>query len=1137
MKKSIEAKTYYQKLPNKKEIALIAGMAIAAPILDGCGGGGGETEEAGATGVTTKTISTEVIGSMIAGADSSISSIVSGKVCKEGEKTNNQGRVQFEIDTEKCPGPWQINTLGGVSDDTGLKQGAFSGIVQKGESGKLQSINKLTTTLVSSLKKGFKIEEIDRNYIMLAEMLGVEIGQLRQNYMEKGDDDFGEKLSAYVLLKNVLKTYIGKTEEEVDKMIISTMKERKARGQNIQLFKKGKAELFQLSEISSTTLLDDLLKECFTRSTNLSFESLEEQEQWKFFSIEIFKKILELNFNATDGVSREIHKKMVEVVSLLINETITKKISGDSEVTDIQLSGLQDWVSNGGILKASSGVFGHDISTVVKNKSENIISKQEEVLALSSKEMKFVKELIPNLDFQENPNASLEVAFVNLNKLGGDLSITGLPEGIAMKIGNSEDLSLYSSQISSFTEKMKISPKVKSFLLSFTFEKSYEEKKKEEGQFGNFTENIVLSFTEMNSETGENDEYTLNAKFIAFVPENKPPIIQSPDLVEIFEDANGAIDLILSDPDFDSTIISITQGENVQVSYDAESQKLNYVLSPNFNGEDRVVIRVEDKYGKAVEKTIIFSIAPVNDIPSVNVGTEYTINEDDSVSMTAIVSDIDSSVILTNIQTEPSNGFVAISGDTYTYTPNENFFGDDSFSLIYDDGNGGVLVKTFNTHVNGINDVPILNVASEITIQEDTMGNIEISISDVESTGLIPEVIQGDKGVAVYNSDTGNISYTPNFNSNGAHNFTIKVNDGEGGIVEKVISFNVTAVNDFPVLDDITDKEITWGEELNLSFVLNDIDSGSDDISISFASSNTDLLPNENIIKTSELILGEGNSSFSASVQYGFTLSPAAKQFGETTLTLRVSDGEAVVEKTFKVRVNFSGFTALGDEGIFTESEVAKLLPIQAKCGWRWWQPDCEVFAGAEFDYERDGKESLPGGFDYDLERIKAFSASEGIQNINSVKTCIIELGIHEHSYIDLDSELMGSMNIDEHGTAVAGVITKTIQAIQNSVVQPLLYPFKNTSFIQAIQDGCKVINLSQGAGTAVDFTPDLIAQIEATLQAQIDSGHDFLIVAGAGNVSDNTKNWQPFANLESVRDRIIIVSSLTYNEHFDNFS
>ncbi|WP_207888512.1 cadherin-like domain-containing protein, partial [Pseudomonas sp. 30_B] len=77
--------------------------------------------------------------------------------------------------------------------------------------------------------------------------------------------------------------------------------------------------------------------------------------------------------------------------------------------------------------------------------------------------------------------------------------------------------------------------------------------------------------------------------------------------------------------------------------------------------------------------------------------------------------------------------------------------------------------------------------------------------SDVDQDSLTFTLKSGNEpkhGTLTLDSATGDYTYTPAKDYNGADSFTVVVSDGKGGSVESVISINVTPVNDAPVTED-----------------------------------------------------------------------------------------------------------------------------------------------------------------------------------------------------------------------------------------------------------------------------------------------------------------------------------------------
>jgi uncharacterized delta-60 repeat protein len=100
-------------------------------------------------------------------------------------------------------------------------------------------------------------------------------------------------------------------------------------------------------------------------------------------------------------------------------------------------------------------------------------------------------------------------------------------------------------------------------------------------------------------------------------------------------------------------------------------------------------------------------VASVNDLP-VSKDSIITATEDTIVSgKLEAATDVDGDTLTYAIATGAANGQVVIGKDgSYTYTPNANFNGKDSFTYTINDGQGGVITQTATVNVAAVNDAP-----------------------------------------------------------------------------------------------------------------------------------------------------------------------------------------------------------------------------------------------------------------------------------------------------------------------------------------------------------------------------------------------------------------------------------------------
>ena len=248
---------------------------------------------------------------------------------------------------------------------------------------------------------------------------------------------------------------------------------------------------------------------------------------------------------------------------------------------------------------------------------------------------------------------------------------------------------------------------------------------------------------------------------------------------------------------------------------------------------------------------------PVQPLPPFNVSPiagsdKYTTAEDGTLIVGGsgvLKNDTDGNgdLLSVSLSSGPSNGTLTLNPNgRFTYTPNADFNGTNSFTYQASDGNGGFALAAVTLTVTAVNDAPVLTTPGTIAVTEDTATKISgISVADVDvGTGTITVtlgVLSGGLsaasggGVAVTGSASSltlsgtladinaflggsNVTYTPALNNDADVSLSVTVNDkgnsGAGGA--KADSANITLdlqpVNDAPVAgdDSFTTKEDTF---------------------------------------------------------------------------------------------------------------------------------------------------------------------------------------------------------------------------------------------------------------------------------------------------------------------------------------
>ncbi|EZH83806.1 outer membrane adhesin like protein, partial [Ectopseudomonas composti] len=210
--------------------------------------------------------------------------------------------------------------------------------------------------------------------------------------------------------------------------------------------------------------------------------------------------------------------------------------------------------------------------------------------------------------------------------------------------------------------------------------------------------------------------------------------------------------------------------------------------------------------------SVNLTVNPINDLPVLN-NPSVSLDEDQSLSTQLNVSDADGDTVSYTLKSGTTNGTLVLDGTTgqYTYTPNANYNGPDSFTVTLDDGKGGVVDAVVNITVNPVNDAPVSGPQS-LTTDEDTAINGTINATDVDGDSLSYSIASGDEpkhGTVTLRAD-GTFTYVPGKDYNGQDSFTVTIDDGNGGTTTSVVSLDVTPVNDIPVTADqskVTDED------------------------------------------------------------------------------------------------------------------------------------------------------------------------------------------------------------------------------------------------------------------------------------------------------------------------------------------
>jgi hypothetical protein len=289
------------------------------------------------------------------------------------------------------------------------------------------------------------------------------------------------------------------------------------------------------------------------------------------------------------------------------------------------------------------------------------------------------------------------------------------------------------------------------------------------------------------------------------------PINDAPDAVDDafggFEDVDVVGNVLTNDVDVDGdvlTALKLTDPANGAVTVGTDGA-FTYTPNAGYSGPDSFTYQADDGNGGTDTATVTLDIL-ANQPPDA-VDDAYVLPEDSSTSGNVSSNDTDpeSDPLTFTKLTDPTNGAVVFGADgAFTYTPNLNYNGPDSFTYQAADDHGGTDSATVSFNVTPVNDPPEA-VPDAYVINEDTSltDDFLANDTDVENDTLTATLVSNVSNGELAFDPNGTFTYTPDPNWNGRDTFTYQVSDGNGGTDTATVVIDVLPVNDAPnVVDD-----------------------------------------------------------------------------------------------------------------------------------------------------------------------------------------------------------------------------------------------------------------------------------------------------------------------------------------------
>lgn len=360
---------------------------------------------------------------------------------------------------------------------------------------------------------------------------------------------------------------------------------------------------------------------------------------------------------------------------------------------------------------------------------------------------------------------------------------------------------------------------------------------------------------------------------VTITPVNDAPVANEATL-NVTEDETAVGQLTGSDLENDSLTYMLVSGpEKGNLLLNADGS-FTYTPEMNITGSFPFTFRSNDGTASSATATATLVVGGVNDKPVANAGT-LDVTEDTPVNGTLTGSDIDGDSLTYNVVAEPAKGTVAFTDaatGAYTYTPNANAFGSDTFTFKVNDGTVDSDAATITVTIAQVNDAPVASDAS-LAVKEDEAANGTVTGADVENDPLSYILILGPaKGMLTLNPN-GTFTYTPHVDATGTDTFTFKASDGTLESPPATISVTIGGANDAPTANEGT-LDVTEDTPANGTLTGSDID--GDSVTYSVVAE-----PEKGKVAITDAATGS------------YTYTPNANAAGSDTFTFKVNDGTA----------------------------------------------------------------------------------------------------------------------------------------------------------------------------------------------------------------------------------------------------
>jgi hypothetical protein len=335
----------------------------------------------------------------------------------------------------------------------------------------------------------------------------------------------------------------------------------------------------------------------------------------------------------------------------------------------------------------------------------------------------------------------------------------------------------------------------------------------------NFNGEDIVKWTEVGRNTTKRENIATIKVIVN--PVNDAPKSGKGQVLNLEEDrsidfnVNKATDI--DGDDFEYVITQNPKNGKIKECFVGDNLRCTYIPNKDFFGEDSFQYKVVDNNNlSSEEESVAFIIKGINDAPVVKSLDTIKVKEDTSIKINVPVAfDAENGNLFYEIVEEAKNGKINCmngNGISCDYTPNKDFFGEDSFTYRVRDEQGLYSeIERVYIKVENLNDLP---TARNIVLTKNAGETFFVTLlaNDVDSSSVVFKIFKEKLKGLLENCIQEGMSYRCEYTSDvyfqGNDEFSYVVSDGAGDSEEYKVRLEILQAvdSDYDLVPDIVEK-------------------------------------------------------------------------------------------------------------------------------------------------------------------------------------------------------------------------------------------------------------------------------------------------------------------------------------------